>query len=376
VPLRTHMQIIKVTSRRDQKRFADFANQLYKGNPYYAPSLLMDEMALFDPKNAVYEFSEAEYFLAEKDGKVVGRVGLILNRQANEVWNQQRVRFTRLDFIEDIEVARLLMNTAEEWARAHGMKEVHGPMGFSDMDFEGMLIEGFDELDMFTTIYNHPYYYQYLEELGYIKSVDWIEYQIPVPQERNEKIAKIAEMVMKRSKFRLLEFTSKRKVKKWIPKIFDLISEAYAPLYGVFPIPEALKKQTASKFLTLINLKLVKLMVDENDDLVALAIACPSMTRAMQAGNGRLTPKGLLSILRAINHNDRMDLFFVAIKPELQGRGINAVLLDAVNRDAIEMGIKLAETGPQLETNHKIQSQWKSYSPRLHRRRRCYIKTV
>jgi len=371
------VKIRKVEGLRDLKRFVDFPNKLYKGNACYVPALRMDEMnTLRRDKNPAYSFCEADYFLAYRGGEIVGRVGVILNTRANETWNQKRVRITRLDFIDDAEVFDALIDTAERWARERCMEEIHGPLGFTDLDMEGMLIEGFEELGTFATIYNHPYYREHMIRRGFQKDVDWMEFQIVIPEKPNEKVARLAEIVKRKFGYRLLEFKRTKDILPWAHQMFDVLEEAYEQLYGVAPMTPELVDAYIDQYIGFANPDFIKLVVDQNDELVAFGITFPSFSRAMQKSGGRLLPFGFIPILRSIKKNDRLDLYLVGIKPEHQGKGVNALMMDAITREAIKYNMKITESNPELELNDKVQSQWKFYETRQHRRRRCFVKAV
>jgi GNAT superfamily N-acetyltransferase len=372
------IDIKQVTTKKELKQFVDFIYTLYDGNPYWAPPLRSDELnTLSTKKNPASAHCESAFFLAFDNSKVVGRIGLILNHVSNEKWNQSRLRFTRVDFIDDLDVSRALFTTAENWARKKGLAEIQGPLGYNDLDQEGMLVEGFDELDMFITIYNHPYYVEHLEKLGYIKDTDWLEYQITIPPEPNAKVARLANVVNKRYGYQLLSFkTRKEIVLVWADKIFDALNEAYAPLYGMVPLTAEQVQHTIDQFISLANPDFIKVVVDKDNQLVGFGIAFPSLTNALRKGNGRLFPFGLFHLLRALKKNDRLDLYLVAVQPELQGKGINALLMDGILREAIKYGMTIAETGPELEDNSKVQAQWKFFDTRQHRRRRCWVKNI
>lgn len=371
------VEIREVKTQRDLKLFVNFPDKLYKDNPYYVPTLKMDEMnVLRRDKNPAFTFCEAAYYLAYRDGEIVGRIGTILNTRSNETWDQKRVRITRLDFIDDAEVFDTLIDTAERWAKEKGMEEVQGPLGFTDMDFEGMLVEGFDELGTFATIYNHPYYMEHMIRRGFTKDVDWLEYQITVPDEPDEKVARIAKIVSKKFGYKLLEFKRTKDILPWAHKMFEVLEEAYQELYGVAPLTPELVDAYVDSYIGFANPEFIKLVVDQDNELVAFGITFPSFSKAMQRSGGRLLPFGFIPILRSIKKNDRLDLYLVGVKPELQGKGINALLMDAITRSAIKYNMKITESNPELETNDKVQSQWKFYETRQHRRRRCFVKAV
>lgn len=371
------VEIREVMTQRDLKRFVDFPSKLYKGNPYFVPAMRMDEINTLRPeKNPAYAFCDAAYFLACREGEIVGRIGVILNKRANETWNQKRVRFTRLDFIDDAEVFDALMDTAEQWALDRGMNELHGPLGFTDMDQEGMLVEGYEELSTFITLYNHPYYLSHLTRRGYEKDVDWMEYQITVPDKPNEKVARLADIVQRKFGYRLIEFQKSKEVLPWAHQIFDLLEDAYKELYGVAPLTRDLVDAYVKQYFGFVNPDFIKLVVDQDNKLVAFGITFPSLSRALQKSDGKLFPFGFIHLLRALKKNDRLDLCLVAVKPEHQGKGVNALMMDAITRSAIKYNMKITESNPELELNEKVQSQWKFYETRQHRRRRCFVKAI
>lgn len=371
------VEIAKIQTTRQLKEFVNFPNKLYKGNPYYVPALFFDEInTLRADKNPAYEFCEADFFLARKNGRTAGRMGLILNRKANETWSQKRVRFTRLDFIDDEEVSGALLGKAEEWARQRGMEEIHGPMGFSDMDQEGMLVEGFDELSTMVTLYNHPYYMRHLERLGYTKDIDWVEYQLPVPDAPNEKLSRLAGDIEKRYGFRVVHFKKTKEILPYAQELFEVLNDAYKELYGVIHLTQAQIDSAIRQYFDFINPAFVKIVLDEEGRMAGFGIAIPSLSRALQRCGGRLFPLGWAYLLQSIRKNDRLDLYLVGVRTQLRNRGINALLMDAVTREAIRHGIRIVESNPELENNMKVRSQWKLYEHRQHRRRRCYVKRI
>lgn len=371
------IEIKQVQTKKELKQFVDFIYTLYKDNPYWTPPLRIDELNTLDvTKNPSSTDCDSALFLALKDGKIVGRIGLILNHKSNKKWEQSRLRFTRVDFIDDINVSRALFETAENWAREKGLTEIQGPLGYNDLDQEGMLIKGFDELDMSITIYNYPYYVEHMNQLGYVKDVDWIEYQITIPPEPHEKLSRLANVVSKRYGYQLLSFKNRKEMKVWIPQIFDMLHDAYAHLYGMVPLTNEQVQYIVDQNISYANPDFIKIVVDKNNELVAFGIAFPSLTKALRKSNGRLFPTGLFHLLRSQKKNDRLDLYLVAVNPELQGKGINALLMDGILREAINYGMTIAETGPELEENNKVQAQWKFFETRQHRSRRCWVKNL
>lgn len=371
------INIVKVASKKQLRDFVDFQNKLYENNPYYVPGLRVDELAtLRKDKNPAYDYCEADFFLAYRGKEIVGRVGVIINHRANEKWEQKHARFTCLDMIDDIEVTKALMEAAENWALQHDMTYLQGPMGFTDMDHQGMLIEGFEELDMMITIYNHPYYQKHMEQLGYVKDEDWVEYQIMLPDEPIQKISRISSIIKKKYGFKLVTFDKKKALLPYAHQIFDLINEAYSPLYGTVPLTEKQINYYVKTFFGFLNPDFIKVIVDKNDKLAAFGITMPSLSRALQKSKGKITPISAISLLRAINRNDRLDLMLVAVRPDLQGLGVNAILIESIMEVARDYDINIAETGPELENNTKVQAQWKLFEKRQHRRRRSWIKSL
>jgi ribosomal protein S18 acetylase RimI-like enzyme len=369
------IEIREVRTPQDLKAFIDFHYQLYKGNPYWVPELRSDvENTLKPDKNPAFAYSQARYWLALRDGSVVGRVAAVISSGHRQKWNQAYMRFGWIDFIDDAEVSSALMAQVEAWAKEKKLTAVHGPLGFTDMDHAGMLVEGFDEMSTLITIYNFPYYPHHLEALGYKKDVDWVEYEITVPQTPDPKIAKLSEIIKKRENLRLLEFKDKKDLLPYAPAIFGLLNEGYRNLYGYVPLNDEQVKLYTKQYFDFIIPEFVPVVVDEQNRLVAFGITMPSLTRAMQKANGRLFPFGFIHVLRALKKNDRADLYLVTVKPEYQGKGVNAILIDHISRVFAKFGIRKAESNPELETNHQVQGQWKRFETRQHKRRRCYIK--
>jgi GNAT superfamily N-acetyltransferase len=373
------VEIREVRTKGERRRFVNFVNVLYKDVPQFIPALYGDDLTDWDPKqNPAFAYCEAKCFLAYKDGKIVGRIGAILSRLANEKWGLNRMRFTQVDFIDDYEVSAALFKAVEDFAREKGCEEVHGPLGFTDLDREGMLIEGFDRKSMFITYYNHPYYREHLERLGYDKDVDWVEYLIDIPYDERTvtRLDKLAERVMRYSNLHVAQLQSRRDYKPWVEKVFRLINEAYRELYGTVPLSEAQIRRYADKFIPLINPELACFVADDQDNLVAFGVSAPSMADALKKSNGRLFPLGWMRVLRALKVNDTLDLFLVAVTEEYRNKAVNAIILNHVLKGAQKMGIRVAETGPQLETNEKVQHQWNFFHTTQHKRRRCFVKRL
>ncbi len=365
----------EVTTRRELNLFIEFPVRLYRDNPYYVPALKMDEMTtLSRKKNPSFAHCEAHYWLAYRDGEIVGRVAGILNRKHKEKWDESYLRFGWLDFVDDIAVSQALLGAVEDWARELDLEAVHGPLGFTDLDPEGMLIEGFDELGTLATLYNHPYYPEHLTRLGYEKDIDWVEYELEVDTQPNPKIARAAEIVLKRNNLTLLEAKNKRQLLPYAPQLFELINEEYSHLYGTVPLSEAEIQHYVDVYFGFVHPDFVPVVLDDNGKMVAFGVTIPSLSKALQKCRGRLFPFGWWHLLRALRKNDRGDLYLVAVKKAYQGLGLTLVLMDQVYRAFIRRGIRKAESNPELETNTDMQSQWKLMEKRQHKRRRCFIK--
>ncbi|MBQ8736130.1 MAG: N-acetyltransferase [Bacteroidaceae bacterium] len=369
-----------VKTRKELKQFIRFNYELYKENPYSVPDLYEDMLGTFDPKrNAAFEFCEAEYFLALRDGEIVGRVAAIINNRANEKWDVKAVRFGWIDFIDDIEVSKALLDTVEKWGREHGMSEIQGPLGFTDFDAEGMLIEGFDRISTMATIYNYPYYPVHMEQLGYEKEADWIELLIKVPDEVPDKIKRIAGMVAKRFELKAEKLSSNRELeRKYGQDIFDLVNKCYAPLYGYSPLSSKQIEQYIKMYLPLVDRRMITLITEKSGKLVGVGVSIASLAVALQKAKGRLFPFGWFHILKAlfIKRPTRLDFLIVAIDPEFQGKGVNAMIINEILPNYIKMGFKDVESNPELENNNKVQAQWEMFEREQHKRRRAYKKML
>lgn len=369
------IEIREVTTQHDLKQFVQFPNKLYRGNRFRVPSLTSDELKTLTPEtNPAFAYSQARYWLVLRDGKVVGRVAAIVSEGHRQKWNQSYMRFGWIDFVDDAEIVAALMSQVEGWAREKNLSAVHGPLGFTDMDHAGMLVEGFDEPGTLATIYNYDYYPRQLEALGYEKDVDWVEYEISVPSTPDPKIAKLAEIVLRRENLKLIEFKNRKEILPYAPQIFALVNEGYRNLYGYVPLNDEQVALYTEQYFGFIKPEFVPVVLNAEGEMVAFGITMPSLTRAMQKANGRLFPFGFIHVLRALQKNDRADLYLITVKPEYQGKGVNAILINQVSSVFARNGITKAESNPELETNHLVQGQWKHFKTRQHKRRRCYIK--
>ena len=380
------IEIRKVESRSDLRTFIEFHYDLYEGNEYDAPNLYTDEVnTLRKDKNAAFDFCEAEFFIAYQDGKVAGRVAAIINNRANEKWQRKAVRFGWIDFVDDIEVSKALFKAVEDYGRSMGMTEMIGPLGFTDMDPEGMLTAGFDQLGTQATIYNYPYYPEHMERLGgWEKDNDYVEYKLYVPDQIPEKYAKVAQMIQKRYNLHI------KKLKKdeifgengYGQKIFEVINATFGHLYGYSTLSQRQIDQYVKMYLPMIDLSLVSLVEDWNTPdhkLIGVGITLPSLTRALQkCRKGRLFPFGWIHILRALKRHKTnvVDLLLVGILPEYRPKGANALLFYDLIPRYQKYGFEWGETHVEMETNEKVQGQWQYLERECHKRRRCYKKNI
>ena len=378
------IQIKRVETKKDLKRFIEFHYDLYKGNPYNVPNLYSDEVnTLSKNKNAAFDFCEAEYYLALKEGKIVGRVAAIINHKANEKWKKKDVRFGWIDFIDDIEVSHALFEAVEEYGRKKGMDDIVGPLGFTDMDPEGMLTWGFDKLGTMATIYNYEYYPQHMEKLGgWEKDNDYVEYYLVVPEKSPEKYTKIAEMVEKRYNLHVRKLTKKDIFQGgYGKKLFDLINLTYSDLYGFSELTDRQIDQYVKMYFPFADLNLVTVIEDGNKDnqLAGLGITIPSLSHALQkCRRGRLFPFGWWHLLRAIKFHktDGVDLLLMGFLPEYRSKGANALLFADLIPRYVNYRFKWGETQVEMESNEGVQSQWGPLDPINHKKRRCYRRSL
>lgn len=374
------LEIKQIQPTRSALRdFTQFQIDLYRGNDYYVPPLVSDDIEALSPdKNPAFDFCEGAYFMAYRDGKPVGRIAAIINSQVNRSCDSKICRFGFMDFIDDMEVSRALFDAAEDWGRRKGMNKMVGPLGFTDMDREGLLVEGFEELSTMATNYNYPYYAGHVEAAGYVKESDWVEFLLQVPDKVPERYDRIATLVKEKLNLRIQKYTSRKKAKAEIGhKLFRLINEAYKDLYQYSQLTDRQIDYYVDYYLGLVNLDLLTFVMDKDDNLVGLGIALPSLSRGLQKAHGRLLPFGWYHLLKALKgKNDRVDLLLVAVHPDYQNRGVNALMFQDLLPHFIRLGFKYAETNPEMETNAKVQSQWEVFNPRQHRRRRSYAKDI
>ena len=372
------LEIIKVETRRDIKEFIEFPLRLYKNCEYFVPPLYGDEKKLLKDGGKP-ECSESVFFLAKRDGKTVGRIQGILQKQYNELHGEKRVRFTRFDAIDDKEVSRALFGAIETWARERGMDTVCGPLGYSDLDREGLLIEGFDEPQTFEEQYNYEYYPALVEDSGYEKEVDWLEFELRAPKERNMMLKRVAERALELNKLHIApteNISKKAYINKYADSFFDCLDECYSKLYGTVPLTPEERKSLISQFLLIINVELAVFICDENDRVVAFGLCLPSISEAVKKSGGRLTVPTIIKLLKLVKKPKVMDLGLVAVRPEYQGSGINAVLIDGIVDMLCSGKVEKCETNLNLETNTAVMAQWKYLDARRHKKRRAYIKKI
>lgn len=371
--------VVEVTTKAQLRRFVDYPNELYKDVPQFVPATYDDDMSDWDrKKNPAFAYCEARCWLAMRGEEIVGRIGAILSRKANEKWGTRRLRFTQVDFIDDAEVSDALFATVESWAKELGCDEVHGPLGFTDLDREGMLVEGFDRQSCFFTYYNHPYYLTHLTRLGYVKDVDWIENLITIPTDPAvyAKWDKLANYVLKRNNLHIFNARTRLSYIPILKKFFELVNVAYAPLYGTVELSNEQISRYAAKFAPLVNPNLTCFVMDKDENLVALGVAAPSIAKALKKSRGRIFPFGWTGLLHAFVKNDTLDLLLIAVRPDLQSKGVNAIVINKIMHGCKKMGIVRAETGPTLELNAKVLAQWKTFDIEQHKRRRCFKKHI
>ena len=372
------VEIREVLTKKELWSWVRFPNKLYKDNEYFVPFLESDEFETFSAdKNPAYAFCETKLFLAYKDGKIAGRIAGLINHAYNSKWDKNAIRFTRFDFIDDYEVSQALFDAVVTWGKEKNYTEIMGPIGFTDIDHEGMLVECFDKLNMSITFYNHPYYLTHMERLGLEKDIDWIEYKIAVPKDGIPKIEKIANAILQKGNYKVVTYTDRKVLYKEAFEAFALIDLAYSKLYGTVPLTEDIIRSTIDGYIPLVNLDYICAIKDKEDNIVSFGIMVPSIAKALKKSNGKILPFGIVRMLRALRgKNDTLEMFLVAVDPTLQAQGLPAILIDALLKKLIQNGVKYCETGPMLETNTKIHSLWRHFEKEQHKRRRCFVKQI
>lgn len=370
--------IKEVKTKKELKKFIKFQVDLYKGNENFIPPMIFDELNFFDrKKNPSYEFCDTVLYLAYKGDEIVGRICGIYNPKYNEKINVKHLRFTHFDVIDDVEVSKALFDAIAKWGKEkYGLTTFDGPIGFTDFDKQGMLTEGFEIEGMSITNYNYPYYNEHMEKLGFVKDVDWVEYKVYMPKEVDPRLEKVSNMLQEKRGYKLLRFKTKKEIEARLDDVFAAYNAAFAPLHGVIPLGRSHIEAYYEQYIKLIDTKYIKVVADENDKIVAFALLIPSLSKALKKNKGKMFPLGWIPLLEALNKPKVLDMYFIAVLPEYQGLGINSIIMVDVIKDAIKDGIEYAETGPELDDNYKVQSQWKGFEAPIIRRRRCYMKEI
>ena len=371
------VEIKKVSNKAELKKFIRFNYEFYKDNPYSVPDLYDDMLNTFSPqKNAAFEFCEADYFLAMREGKIVGRVAAIINHRANETWNKKVVRFGWIDFVDDLDVSRALIDTVKQWGRERGMNEIEGPLGFTDMDAEGMLIDGFAQLSTMAPIYNYPYYPEHMNLLGLERSADWVEMKVYIPDAIPEKHKRISAIIAQKYKLHIRKITSRKEIKETgiAHDIFRLINKAYTPLFNYSQMTERQIDQYVNMYVPVLDLRMVSIVENEQNEIVAVSLSKYSLYEALKKAKEKLLTVGWFHLLKALKWKrpKMLDLLLVAVRPDYQGKGVNALLFTDLIPVYQELGFEYAETNPELEMNDKVQNQWQYFKTEQHKRRRCF----
>lgn len=375
------INVVKVTTKRQMDDFVKLPRFIYADNPFYVPDMDSDIRATFRTEdNPMLEFSNIQAFVAyDAEGNAVGRIAGIINHRANEKWKTSNVRFGFIEFIDDTRVSEALINAVETWGRLQGMTDIQGPMGIFDFDKEGMLVEDFDLMGSMITIYNPPYYPQHLERLGFKKEVDWVQVRVDVPKEIPHRYTRVADLSKKMFKLNVRKMTAKELYKEgYGKKVFDLLNTAYSPLFGYTELTDKQINQFVKRYIPLVDLRMVPAIENEKGELVGVAITLGSLSNALRKSGGRLLPFGWFHLLKALKlkHEDKVEMLLVAVRPDYQGYGVNALFFQDLIPIYDKLGYTWAETGPQLEDNVKELSQWKQLNPKIVKRRRCYTKKI
>jgi GNAT superfamily N-acetyltransferase len=372
--------ITAVESRSDLKSFIRFPHRLYRGNPYWVPPLYSDELDTLSPgRNPAFDEAEARLFLAKRNGTIVGRIAAIISRAANRKYAARNLRFGWFDAVQSREVAKSLLDAAAAWGRGRGMVTMTGPHGFTDLDFEGMLVEGFKERATIATIYNRPYYPRLLEACGFEKEVDFIEFQgfVPVGAGLPERMVRLAEWSAKRNRWSLVKCSSIKELRRnYGQKLFDLLDESYEELYGTVPLTQKQKDYYIGKYLPFARPEMIKIACSPDGEMIGFMIALPSLAGAFQKARGRLFPLGFLHILRGLRKFDSIDFMLAGVRKQYRGKGIDLAMAIDMFRTAVSRGVRVAESNPELESNSRIQGEWKIVPSRQHKRRRIYRKSI
>jgi GNAT superfamily N-acetyltransferase len=371
------IEVRKIESKKDIKKFVQFQMDLYKDNTYFVPPIIKDELAIFDPdKNQVFKNADCWLFLAYKENKIVGRVAALINHIEIDEQKKSKMRFGWLDMIDDIEVTKALLNEVQKIGQEKQLEFMEGPVGFSNMDKAGLLIKGFEELSTMITWYNHAYYKEHMEQLGYVKATEWVEFKFKTPNPIPDKINRFADIIAQRYRLKSLRFKTTKEILPYVDQMFNLLNKTYSNLVSFVPIQEYQIELYKNKYLPFINPDFVELVVDEKGKLVGFTITMPSFSKALQKANGKLFPFGFIHLLRAKKKNTDAAFYLIGIEPEYQGKGVTAMIFRNIIQNFMNYDITNCETNPELEDNLAVQASWKNYDPTLHKRRRTYRKDL
>lgn len=367
------IEIREVNTRKELKEFVDFPFQLYHGNEYWCPPLKFNEInTLRKDKNPAFDYCEARYWIAYQNGNPVGRIAGIINHNEIMYRNSRLVRFGWIDFIDDIEVSRSLLETVKDWGKSKGMTGIHGPLGFTNMDAEGMLIEGFDEISAMSVIYNFPYYADHMQNLGFRKAIDWVQFEINIPSEIPDKVDKITRIVLQKYNLHLFKPRKAKEIIPYATKMFTLYNTAFQNIYGFTPLTGKQMDYYTKLYLGFIRPEFVSLVVDAQDDVVGFGITIPSLSRALQKANGSLFPFGFIHLLYSLRKNNVITMYLMGVRPDFQGKGLLALIYHELHKAYLKAGMTVARSHPQMEENLRAVSIWKNYDTRLNIRRRCW----
>lgn len=371
------INLVEVNTKKLLKEFVNFPIELYKKHPCYVPGIIADDMDNFDQSiNPAYEFCESKLWIAMNQRRIVGRIAAIINHKAIEKYGEMRGRFGYVDFIDDFNVSSMLFKAAEDWLSSKGIEKIQGPLGFSDLDEEGLLTEGFDEMGTMTTIYNHAYYQIHLESMGYIEDVRWMEYEGQLPSTPDPKIASLSKKLLHKYDLQVVELNKSKDILPYADQFFELINRSYSDLYNITQLSDRQKKYYTKKYFTFMKPDFVKLIVDQNNQLISFGLGLPSLSIALQKAKGKLFPFGILHIYRSFKNNDRVEMLLIAVDPFYSRKGIPAILFNEFFKSFEENGIKFADFNPQLEDNVAVRNLWKNYPLRQHRKRSCFAKKI
>lgn len=371
------ISIFKVTSKKEFNNFVNFPNTLYKNNPYYVPAIAKEELsAIMRKENPVYNNADAEFYIAKKDNKIVGRIAAIVNWIEIKEIGKPKVRFGWFDVIDDIEVTKSLINTVTEYGKKHQLTSIEGPVGFSNMDKAGLLTKGFEELNTMITWYNAPYYKEHLKQLGFENAATWVEYKIDIPTETRPKVVKVAQIIQNRYKLKPIKFSDRKEILPYIDRMFELLNKTYDSLQTFVPIQQYQIEHYKKKYLPFVNPDYITCVANEHNEVIAFSIIMPSFSKALKKANGKLFPFGFLHILKAQRKNDTAAFYLIGVDPEYQNKGVAALIFKEMNETFLRNGITKVETNPELIENKAIQALWKDYNHVQHKERKTFKKSL